>query len=126
MEPVDKAMAHVVRNLVKRTTGVTGLAVHPEPLESLRGIYVETLNQLKSLPTTAAYRKETEALTTERLQILDKSSSVRDVERAIGFGQIEEAICVAEKELRLVHRVAQWKPWEPLMGKAPEGQWKWP
>lgn len=120
------AMANVVRNLVKRTTGVTGLRVHPQPLEALRSLYVETLTHVQALPSTSAYRRETEALTNERLQILDKSSDVNAVEKAIGFGQIEEAIEVAQNELKLVHRVSQWKPWEPLIGQAPEGQWKGP
>eukprot|EP00117_Sycon_ciliatum_P007336 scpid93122/ scgid10492/ NADH dehydrogenase [ubiquinone] 1 alpha subcomplex subunit 5; Complex I subunit B13; Complex I-13kD-B; NADH-ubiquinone oxidoreductase 13 kDa-B subunit len=119
-------MATFARTLLKRTTGVTGLAVHPQPLESLRGLYGETLEQLKKIPESAAYRRETEALTTERLQIVKETTDVAVAEKAIGFGQIEEAIQVAERELRLVHRMQQWKPWENLIEKAPEGQWARP
>lgn len=51
---------------------------------------------------------------------------VPKLEQKIGMGQIEEVIVQAENELRLARNFAAYKPWEPLIGKPSEDQWRWP
>ena len=121
-----KMAATLGRGILKRTTGITGLKVHPDPIPALKGIYRSTLEQLRKLPETAVYRQHTEALTKKRLDILESEKDIARVEQKLGCGQLEEAILVAERELNLSHKMEEWKPWEPLVGEAPANQWKWP
>lgn len=51
---------------------------------------------------------------------------MRDIEKHINCGQIEEVIVQAENELLLARKILGWKSWEPLATEAPEIQWDWP
>ncbi|KAL5475027.1 hypothetical protein EMCRGX_G027074 [Ephydatia muelleri] len=42
--------------------------------------------------------------------------------RAMASGGIKRA----ERELALVHKMEEWRPWEPLVAPPPPNQWKWP
>ena len=45
---------------LKKTTGLTGLAVIKEPHKSLKILYEKLLDVLSSMPETAAYRQKTQ------------------------------------------------------------------
>ncbi|XP_074171755.1 NADH dehydrogenase [ubiquinone] 1 alpha subcomplex subunit 5 isoform X2 [Rhinolophus sinicus] len=90
--------------VLKKTTGLVGLAVCESPHDRLRLLYTKILDVLEQVPKTAAYRKYTEQITNERL------------------GMVK----AAENELSLARKMIQWKPWEPLVEEPPANQWKWP
>lgn len=52
-------------------TGLTGLFTHPSPRPTLIYLYSTTLQKLQAFPETSAYRKSVEALTRNRLQIIE-------------------------------------------------------
>jgi len=110
-------------NVTKKTTGIFGLPVHPNPRPHLIKTYNDTLAALSRLPTVAVYRQATEALTKHRLSIVESTENVSEIEKKIDAGQIEQIITQAEDELRLVPKVEEWKPWEPLQEPPPKGQW---
>uniref|UniRef100_A0A5K3FZT7 NADH dehydrogenase [ubiquinone] 1 alpha subcomplex subunit 5 n=1 Tax=Mesocestoides corti TaxID=53468 RepID=A0A5K3FZT7_MESCO len=111
---------------LKSTTNLTGLAVAKAPHKSLRAVYSRILTILQLMPNTAAYRVHTEKLVNERLELIDKTSDVSELEKKIDCGQIEEVIAQAKNEYELAKNMLKWKPWEPLVGDAPVAQWKWP
>ena len=51
-------------------TGLTGLFNHPSPRSALIYVYGSTLEKLKTLPEHSVYRQSTEAITKQRLQII--------------------------------------------------------
>eukprot|EP00118_Oscarella_pearsei_P003301 m.13814 g.13814 ORF g.13814 m.13814 type:complete len:114 (+) comp25250_c0_seq1:525-866(+) len=110
----------------KKATGLVGLAVVPNAREALISIYQRTLNALTTLPKDAAYRKNTEQITKDRLKIVEQEKSPETIESKIGAGQVEELLKQAEGELNLVSKMKEWKPWEQLVSKAPSTQWTWP
>ncbi|RKP25105.1 ETC complex I subunit conserved region-domain-containing protein, partial [Syncephalis pseudoplumigaleata] len=105
------------------TTSLTGISVHPNPRPHLIKVYHETLEALKPIPSTAVYRQAAEALTRQRLGVVERLENVEDIEETLDAGQIEEVIIQAEDELKLVAKMIEWKAWEPLEVPAPEGQW---
>ncbi|KAM8885051.1 NADH dehydrogenase [ubiquinone] 1 alpha subcomplex subunit 5 [Synchiropus splendidus] len=112
--------------LLKKTTGLVGLAVAQNPHERLRVLYTKILASLQTIPQDAAYRKYTEQLVTERFGHVKSEPDVQKLEQKINCGQIEEVIFQAECELALSKKMSEWKPWEPLTEEAPPNQWKWP
>ncbi|KAH8998896.1 ETC complex I subunit conserved region-domain-containing protein [Lactarius hatsudake] len=110
----------------KLSTGIYGLAVHPNPLPELVKTYESTLTALSSIPEHAAYRQGTESLTLRKLKIVqDANGDVAEVEKQLDEGQIEQAIEAAKDELNLVAKMAEWKAWEPLEEKPEPGQWEY-
>ncbi|KAI8058387.1 ETC complex I subunit conserved region-domain-containing protein, partial [Syncephalis plumigaleata] len=105
------------------TTSLTGVPVHPNPRPHLIKVYQETLEALKPIPNSAVYRQAAEALTKQRLSVVEQLENVEEIERTLDAGQIEEVIIQAEDELQLVSKMIEWKAWEPLEVPAPEGQW---
>ncbi|GAB1518929.1 hypothetical protein RhiTH_001994 [Rhizoctonia solani] len=113
-----------LRQALKSTTGIYGVAVHPDPLPVLRKTYESTLSILSQMPSHAVYRQGTEALVKHRLDLIEKSKGdATQVENTLGEGQIEEILMSAEDELSLAGKMLEWKPWEPLEVKPAPGQW---
>ncbi|XP_042367486.1 NADH dehydrogenase [ubiquinone] 1 alpha subcomplex subunit 5 [Plectropomus leopardus] len=112
--------------LLKKTTGLVGLAVSQNPHERLRILYTKILATLQTMPQDAAYRKYTEQLVSERFNHVKAEPDVEKLEQKINCGQIEEVIFQAECELSLSRKMSEWKPWEPLIDEPPPNQWKWP
>lgn len=52
-------------------TGLTGVMTHPAPRPHLMYIYNTTLDKLKQLPENSVYRQSVEALTKQRLNIVE-------------------------------------------------------
>ncbi|XP_003221355.1 NADH dehydrogenase [ubiquinone] 1 alpha subcomplex subunit 5 [Anolis carolinensis] len=112
--------------LLKKTTGLVGLAVCETPHDRLRILYTKILAALDTIPREAAYRKYTEKIVNERFDMVKAEPNVETLENKINCGQIEEVILQAESELTLARKMAQWRPWEPLIEEPPADQWKWP
>ncbi|XP_046853293.1 NADH dehydrogenase [ubiquinone] 1 alpha subcomplex subunit 5-like [Xenia sp. Carnegie-2017] len=118
-------MAKVVPYL-KKTTGLTGLAVAKQPRETLMSLYGQTLKVLSVMPSSAVYRTSTESLTKQRMKLVEMERNIEELEKKIGCGQIEEVIQQAKDELTLAEKMKEWEPWQPLQTEAPPDQWKWP
>ncbi|XP_066579867.1 NADH dehydrogenase [ubiquinone] 1 alpha subcomplex subunit 5 [Amia ocellicauda] len=112
--------------LLKKTTGLVGLAVSHNPHDRLRVLYTKILASLQSIPQDAAYRRYTEQVISQRFDLVKSEPDVEKLEKKINSGQIEEVILQAENELSLSRKMLEWKPWEPLVEEAPANQWKWP
>ncbi|TNM91726.1 NADH dehydrogenase [ubiquinone] 1 alpha subcomplex subunit 5 [Takifugu rubripes] len=112
--------------LIKKTTGLVGLAVSHNAHERLAILYSKILGSVQTMPQDAAYRKYTEQLIKDRLQHVETEPDVQKLEEKINCGQIEEVIFQAECELALSRKMLTWKPWEPLIEEPPANQWKWP
>ncbi|XP_012875518.1 PREDICTED: NADH dehydrogenase [ubiquinone] 1 alpha subcomplex subunit 5 isoform X2 [Dipodomys ordii] len=89
-------------------------------------LYTKILDVLELLPKNVAYRKYTEQITNERLNMVKAEPDVNKLEDKLQGGQLEEVILQAEKELSLARKMLDWKPWEPLVEEPPANQWKWP
>jgi NADH dehydrogenase (ubiquinone) 1 alpha subcomplex subunit 5 len=83
--------------------------VHPNPRPHLIKVYQDTLEALEPIPSTAIYRQAAEALTKQRLSVVEQLESVEEIERTLDAGQIEEVIVQAEDELQLVSKMLEWK-----------------
>ncbi|KAI8379514.1 ETC complex I subunit conserved region-domain-containing protein [Radiomyces spectabilis] len=112
--------------VTKASTGLTGIPVHPNPRPHLIQTYNNTLKALSRLPSHAVYRQATESMTQQRLSIVESTENIDEIEQKIDGGQIEEVILQAEDELKLVGKMEEWKPWEPLETPAPKDQWTYP
>lgn len=127
----------------KTTTGIVGLAVHPNPLPELTETYKSTLSALSAIPKTSVYRQGVEALTQHKLKIVEGvNGDIGAAEQQLDEGQIEQSIDIAKDELGLVSKMIEWKAyvffafsplhfsamyrWEPLEEKPEDGQWEYP
>ncbi|XP_043842867.1 NADH dehydrogenase [ubiquinone] 1 alpha subcomplex subunit 5-like [Dromiciops gliroides] len=111
---------------LKKTTGLVGLAVCETPREWLKLLYTKILDALEFMPSTVAYRKYTEQITNERLNMVKEETDLQKLEDKLQAGQLEEVILQAENELSLARKMLTWKPWEPLVEEPPANKWKWP
>ena len=96
--------------VLKRTTGVHGLAVHPDPLPALIKTYESTLSTISSIPQTSVYRQSVEALVRNKLNIVKNADgNITAAEQQLNEGQIEEAMDIAADELSLAAKMIEWK-----------------
>ena len=99
-----------VYQILGRSTGITGLAVHPDPLPELAKTYESTLSVLSTIPQTSVYRQGTEALTRQKLNIVQAANGdVVAAEKRLNEGQIEESLDIASDELQLARKMVEWK-----------------
>ncbi|KAJ7925829.1 ETC complex I subunit conserved region-domain-containing protein [Mycena leptocephala] len=111
---------------LRSTTGLTGLAVHPDPLQALTLTYQNTLSQLARIPETSVYRQATEALIQNKLDVVKAANTdIAAAEKGLGEGLIEESLLIAVDELKLAAQMVDWKAWEPLAEKPAPGQWEY-
>lgn len=99
--------------------GITGLAPVQFPKPILLEKYNATLSVLAQMPSSSVYRKATEALTKQRIAIVESTEDVHEIEQKIGSGLAEELIMIAQDELSLSQKLLLWKPWEQLEDPAP-------
>jgi NADH dehydrogenase (ubiquinone) 1 alpha subcomplex subunit 5 len=84
--------------------------VHPNPLPELTKTYESTLTVLSSIPFSSVYRQGVEALTRRKLQVVQGANGdVAIVETQLKEGQIEESLDIAQDELKLAAKMAEWK-----------------
>ncbi|KAL1132673.1 hypothetical protein AAG570_010625 [Ranatra chinensis] len=98
------------RNIIKKTTGLTGLIVCSNPKYMLTRLYAKLVRLLQQMPLESQY----------------SDNDVQEIEDVIQCGQVEELIIQAENEISLARNVLIWKPWEPLLTQPEPNQWKWP
>lgn len=114
----------LVRSASGYPTGVTGLYQHPNPRPALIALYNNTLTVLdKKFPKDSIYRQSVEALTKNRLNVVENEEITENIENKIGGGLIEEIVIQAHEELNLAHELAKLKCWEELEEKPLEDQW---
>jgi NADH dehydrogenase (ubiquinone) 1 alpha subcomplex subunit 5 len=132
------------QRVLKKSTGITGLSVHPNPLPELIKTYEHTLSLVASFPSSSIYRQSVEALTQKKLNIVKGANGdVSAAEAELKEGQIEESLDIASDELNLVSKMAEWRAyvisvgfffafisdtfrsWEPLQEKPPVQQWEY-
>src|ERR1700694_2832822 len=89
----------------KWPTGITGLYPNPESRRQLLNVYNATLQSLKSVPEHAVYRQSVEALTKDRMKIVQSTEDTNEIEAKIGQGLVEELVQAAERELLLVEKM---------------------
>merc|ERR1712241_917220 len=99
------------------------MAVAETPRQTLVDLYTKTLGAVAALPKSSAYRQQVEGLTEERLDLVNATESVPELEKKINCGQIEEVIIQAKDELALVDKMNEWEAWGPLESAPPLGQW---
>ena len=96
--------------VLKATTGITGLHVHQNPIPVLTETYETTLSALSAFPATSVYRQGVEALTQRKLSIVKGANGdIAAVEKELDEGHIEESLDIAQDELSLVQKMAEWK-----------------
>ena len=96
--------------LRKTTTGITGLEVHRDPLPALTKTYETTLSVLSAFPAASVYRQGVEALTQRKLNIIKSvNGDIAAAEKELDEGHIEESLDIAQDELTLVQKMAEWK-----------------
>lgn len=95
---------------IRPSTGLTGLAVHPDPLPELTKTYESTLDLLSTIPESSVYRQGVEALTKSKLKVvLGAKGDTAVVEKKLAEGLIEQALDAAKDELSLVSKMIEWK-----------------
>uniref|UniRef100_A0A8R1TKA7 NADH dehydrogenase [ubiquinone] 1 alpha subcomplex subunit 5 n=1 Tax=Onchocerca volvulus TaxID=6282 RepID=A0A8R1TKA7_ONCVO len=110
----------------KETTGLTGLFVDEHAHQNLLKEYGRLMKVLEQIPSHSSYRKYTEQLVKKRIALVQKEPDIQKLEERIGMGQIEEVIQQAKYEILAAKEILKSQAWEPLVEKAPEGQWNWP
>ncbi|CUM45474.1 uncharacterized protein AC631_02052 [Debaryomyces fabryi] len=105
-------------------TGLTGIYQHPNPRPALIALYNHTLTVLdKKFPKESVYKQSIEALTKNRLKIVQEEEITENIENKIGGGLIEEIIIQAHEELGLANELSLLKCWEELEEKPLDDQW---
>uniref|UniRef100_A0A2K6U0Y2 NADH dehydrogenase [ubiquinone] 1 alpha subcomplex subunit 5 n=1 Tax=Saimiri boliviensis boliviensis TaxID=39432 RepID=A0A2K6U0Y2_SAIBB len=75
--------------VLKKTTGLVGLAACNTPHERLRILYTKILDVLEAIPKNAAYRKYTEQIINEKLAMVKVEPDVQKLEDQLqGLTQI--------------------------------------
>lgn len=105
-------------------TGLTGIYQHPNPRPALIALYNHTLTVLDTkFPKESVYKQSVEALTRNRLKIVQEEEITENIENKIGGGLIEEIIIQAHEELGLANDLSLMKCWEELEEKPLDDQW---
>lgn len=119
-----KAEEVLVKAATGNPTGITGLYQHPNPRPALISLYNHTLKVLdQKFPKESVYKQSVEALTKNRLAIVENEEITENIENKIGGGLIEEIVIQAHEELQLAKELAELKVWEELEEKPLEDQW---
>jgi len=109
----EEAEEATKRKGVKRTTGLTGLAVVPNAREVLTGLYCKFLVELNKLPPHLNTVRTNKAEALRQLKILEENEEVGVIEELIGNGrQLEEIIVEVQRKIEFVPALLEEKPWD--------------
>ena len=100
---------------LKLSTGIAFLDVEPFPRMKLMKLYYLILQEVKTLPDEYPYRFFVREMTHFRMKVVDETMSIREIEKKISHGLVEELIEQAHNELKLLRLIGRWKPWENQM-----------
>ncbi|KAL7667274.1 Uncharacterized protein ABC855_g937 [[Candida] zeylanoides] len=121
---LKQAQDVLVRSASGNPTGLAGLYQHPNPRPALIALYSHTLKFLdEKFPKDSIYKQSVEALTKNRLAIVEAEEITENIESKIGGGLIEEIIVQANDELTLARDLAGLKCWEELEEAPLDDQW---
>lgn len=121
---LKQAQDVLVRSASGNPTGLAGLYQHPNPRPALIALYLHTLKFLdERFPKDSIYKQSVEALTKNRLAIVEAEEITENIESKIGGGLIEEIIVQANDELTLARDLAGLKCWEELEELPLDDQW---
>jgi NADH dehydrogenase (ubiquinone) 1 alpha subcomplex subunit 5 len=91
----------------KATTGLVGVPVVDNGRDVLLDVSQRVLDLVsRHVPETAHYRRQVEAVYGRRVEACKAHESVEGVEAALGEGQVEELIRMAEEEVKLIPKMA--------------------
>ncbi|KDD75468.1 hypothetical protein H632_c670p0 [Helicosporidium sp. ATCC 50920] len=96
---------------VKTTTGIVGVPLDEQAREHLTAKYDQVLDAIKTIPESAEYRAQVEKTVKYKQGILQTHDADEAAEAAFGR-QLEEEIQLCDRELELIPKMAEWKPWE--------------
>ena len=97
---------------LKLSTGIAFLDVEPFPRMKLMKLYYLILQEIAALPDAYNYKFLSRETTKWRMKVVDENRSIRDIEKKVGAGLIEELIFQAHNEIKLLRLMGKWKPWE--------------
>ena len=83
-------------------TQQTNVPVIRNARQILVQLYRKTLEDVKEIPLTAAYRQNVEAITKWRLSVCEATHSNKQIEMALEAGIMEDIITQAKMELELI------------------------
>lgn len=75
-------------------------------------MYAQTLEAIKDIPESAAYRANVEKIVKYRQDVVNSTEDIEAIEATLNIGQIPEIIEQAQDELELIPHMLRWKPWE--------------
>ncbi|KAI0982878.1 hypothetical protein GJ496_011561 [Pomphorhynchus laevis] len=110
----------------KQVCNVVGMQVLQSPHRKLKSLFNRLLTVLSQFPVESAYRRSTEHIVKQRLQLTESEPDILKLEQKIGCGEIEEVFIQAKNEFTLAQFLLKEKVWEPLKNDVPKDQWKWP
>lgn len=91
------------------------MPLDPDARQHLKEKYLEVLEAITVIPSSAEYRLAVEKTINYKLDILNSEDIDEAAEEKLGR-QLEEEIKMCTDELSLIPKMAEWKPWE-----VPEG-----
>jgi len=112
------AMFRLTRPLfqaLKKSTGITGLSIHSDPLPELIKTYKQTISVLSTIPRTSVYRQGAEAFSRHKLNMVQAANgNITVAELRLKEGLIEESLEIASDELELARKMVEWKACVPF------------
>ena len=78
----------------------------------LMKLYYLALQEIDTLPDEYGYKFLSRELTRFRMKVVDETMDIREIEKKIGHGLVEELIFAAHNEIKLLRLMGKWRPWE--------------
>ena len=87
---------------LKMTTGLSMMDVEPFPRLKLMKLYYMAMQEYKHLPDSYSYKHVSEELTKYRMEVVDQTKNVKEIEQTIAGGMVEDLVMQAHNELKLL------------------------